>query len=554
MSKKLPSSKDVVSRNLKAGQLPFRQVDTGNTYGFNNTLIQAAVQTTDRQTVTLVDYDIHRTVSVIGRRTLLSLARTMFWRIPALQAAILEQANLAANPFTPRYAGKNKAWGEIAALWLNDWHKVFDLAGWPYDYESYVELLIVTSIVDGEIFTLLTEDASGNPRIQIIPSHRVGSRYQTGGSAKVNYTGNQLWIDDILVDGNLPWTYSTPLQWEAPIIDGVIVDGQTRPIAYRVFDDPVVSSKYTDIGARSIFPTFIPMFPGQLRGISLLASSVFDWQDVKEFRDFEKLAQKTFSTRTIMESNEEGDIDPAKRLVTSSTRKSDNSLLTPATMQVNGGQYTVFKANTGSKLEAFDWNRPAQNAQGFMDTIVRDAFRGTEWDTFFSLDPKHVGGAPMRVVVDKICRVLKKRRRMLAKTTLRVDTYGLAKGALRDGSLPMDNDWYRWTYQGPPDPTADRRYDAQTDQMEYELGWSTLADIEARRNGDWLLKREQRELEVDDLFTRAKKLADKFHISIQEAASQISLMGTATLSRREMETEPTQTQETGKVAPQGNQP
>ena len=296
------------------------------------------------------------------------------------------------------------------------------------------------------------------------------------------------------------------------------------------------------------------MFPGQLRGISLLASSVFDWQDVKEFRDFEKLAQKTFSTRTIMESNEEGDIDPAKRLVTSSTRKSDNSLLTPATMQVNGGQYTVFKANTGSKLEAFDWNRPAQNAQGFMDTIVRDAFRGTEWDTFFSLDPKHVGGAPMRVVVDKICRVLKKRRRMLAKTTLRVDTYGLAKGALRDGSLPMDNDWYRWTYQGPPDPTADRRYDAQTDQMEYELGWSTLADIEARRNGDWLLKREQRELEVDDLFTRAKKLADKFHISIQEAASQISLMGTATLSRREMETEPTQTQETGKVAPQGNQP
>jgi hypothetical protein len=554
MSKRISSSREIVGRNLKAGQLPFRQVDTGNTYGFNNTLIQAAVQTTDRQTVTLVDYDIHRTVSVIGRRTLLSLARTMFWRIPALQAAILEQANLAANPFTPRYAGKNKAWGETAALWLNDWHKVFDLAGWPYDYESYVELLIVTSIVDGEIFTLLTEDASGNPRIQIIPSHRVGSRYQTGGSAKVSYTGNQLWINDILVDGNLPWTYSTPLQWEAPIIDGVIVDGQTRPIAYRVFDDPVVSSKYTDIGARSIFPTFIPMFPGQLRGISLLASSVFDWQDVKEFRDFEKLAQKTFSSRTIMESNEEGEIDPAKRLVTSATRNPDNSLLTPASMQVNGGQYTVFKANSGSKLEAFDWNRPAQNAQGFMDTIVRDAFRGTEWDTFFSLDPKHVGGAPMRVVVDKICRVLKKRRRMLAKTTLRVDTYGLAKGALRDGSLPMDNDWYRWTYQGPPDPTADRRYDAQTDQMEYELGWSTLADIEARRNGDWLLKREQRELEVDDLFTRAQKLADKFHISIQEAASQISLMGTATLSRREMETEPTQTQETGKVAPQGNQP
>ena len=192
MSKKLPTSKEIVGRNLNAGQLPFRQVDTGNTYGFNNTLIQAAVQTDERKTVTLVDYDIHRTVSVIGRRTLLSLARTMFWRIPALQASILEQANLAANPFTPRYAGRNKVWGEQAHLWLHDWHKVFDLAGWPYDYETYVELLIVAAIVDGDVFTLLTQDASGNPRIQIIPSHRVGSRYQTGGSAKVKYDGNQL--------------------------------------------------------------------------------------------------------------------------------------------------------------------------------------------------------------------------------------------------------------------------------------------------------------------------------------------------------------------------
>jgi len=543
MSKKLPTSKEIVGRSLNAGQLPFRQVDTGNTYGFNNTLIQAAVQTDERKTVTLVDYDIHRTVSVIGRRTLMSLARTMFWRIPALQASILEQANLAANPFTPRYAGKDKAWGERAHLWLHDWHKVFDLAGWPYDYETYVELLIVAAIVDGDVFTLLTQDASGNPRIQIIPSHRVGSRYQTGGSAKVKYDGNQLFIDNILVDGNLPWSYSTPIEWLAPIIDGVIVDGQTKPIAYRVYDDPVVSAKYMDIGARNIFPTFMPVFPGQLRGISLLATSVFDWQDLKEFKDFEKLAQKAFSTRTIVEENETGDLDPAKSLVTSPFRNPDNTIKTPATTQVNGGAYTIFKSQTGSKLTAFDWNRPAQNSQNFMDTVVRDAFRGTEWDSFFSLDPKHVGGAPMRVIVDKICRVLKKRRRMLGKTTLRVDTYGLAKGALRDGSLPMDNDWYRWTYQGPPDPTADRRYDAQTDQMEYELGWSTLADIETRRNGDWMLKREQRELEVRDLFTRAKKIADEFGVSIQEACSQLSLIGQATFTRREQEMEGTQPQE-----------
>lgn len=561
----LPSAIDAANRNIRAGQLPFKQVGPGSTYGYNNTLIQGAVQTADRKTVTLVDYDIHRTVSVIGRRTLLSLARTMFWRIPALQASILEQANLAVSPFTPRYMGKDKAWGNDASQWLTDWHQIFDLAGWPYDYTTYCELLIISSIVDGDMGTVLTEDASGNPRIQIIPSHRIGSRYQTGGSAKVRYDGNTLSIDGIEIDASLPWSYGTSIEWDAPIIDGVIVDNQSRPIAYRVYDDPVSAAKWQDISARNMFLSFIPMFPGQLRGFSLLSTSVFDWQDVKEFKDFEKLAQKVFASKTIVEHNETGDLDPAKALVmgaqytTTPTTNADGSSgpptiakTSPDMVQVDGGAYTIFKANSGSKLEAFDWARPHQNSQDFQEMIVRDAFRGTEWDSFFSLDPKHVGGASMRVVVDRICRVLKKRRRLASKSTLRVDTYGLAKGAMRSGGLSVDPDWYRWSYQGPPDPTSDRRYDAQTDEMEYELGWATMADIEERRNGDWKAKRDQREVEVTDLFERAQRIADKFGISIQEAASQISMIGTMTFTRREQEMEGEQQQENAKPVPMKN--
>jgi len=554
----IPSAFEAASQRYRAGAEPFQQTASGSTYGFNNTLIRAATQNQDRKAVTLVDYDLHRTISVIGRRTLLSLARTMFWRVPALQASIWEQANLACSPFTPRYAGKQKAWGEDAASWLNDWHKIFDLGGWPYDYDSYVELLIVAMIVDGELFTLLTEDASGNPRIQIIPSHRVGSRYQTGGSAVVQYEGSSLFIDGLLIDDNLPYTFAKPIEWTAPMIDGVIVDGMAKPIAYRVYDDPIVAATYRDISARDIFPSFIPQFPGQLRGISLLASSVFDWQDSYESKDFEKLAQKIFNSRTIVEHNETGDIDPVKQLLSpagfttapvldaSGNAVPNTNAITKTSadiVQLDGGAYTLFKAKENCKLEAFDWTRPNSDVQAFQAMVVRDAFRGTEWDSFFSLDPAHVGGAPMRIIVDKICRVLKKRRRLVAKSTLRVDTYGMAKGGMRSGGLSVDPDWYRWTYQGPPDPTADRRYDAQTDEMEYTLGWSTKKKICEHRNEEWREVDSQREIEADSKLASAQRLADKYKISIQEALMQLGMAGQLTHTFQEKEQEGPEEQE-----------
>lgn len=520
-----------VSANAAAA--PYKMVDRRASYGWNNTLIESATQTQDRGAIQLVDYDFHRTLSVIGRRTLLSLARAMYWRIPPLQACILEQANLAVSPFTPIYRGRNKAWGEAASEWLEQFHSVMDLAGWPFDYASYNEIMIVNSIVDGDVFTLLTEDASGNPRVQIIPSHRVGSRYQTGGIVVVKYNGRELWIDGKLIDDSLPWEVKTAREWEAPIIDGVILDDLGRPLAYRVYVDPVVSSEYEDISARNLFPAFLPVIPGQVRNVSLLASSVFDWQDVREFRRFEMLAQKVFSSKTIVEQNETGDVDTSKAVISQSAQfdPTTGNKTTPDFMQLAGGAYHYFKAGSGSKLEAFDWgNRPGRDAQAFQESTVRDAFKGTEWDVFFSLDPKHVGGAALRVITDRVNRVVKKRRRLAGKNILRVDCYALAK-AMKNGELPMDADWYKWGYQGPPDVTADRRYDAQTDQMEYQMGWSTMEDIESRRNGDWRIKRQQKQMEVEDLYARAAAIVKQHPgLTIQEVAAQLSLMGTSSLS------------------------
>lgn len=525
--------------------MPYPIVDNRNasSYGYNNTLIEAATQNHDRMAVNLVDYDIHRTITSIGRRTLLSLGRTMFWRLPQLQAAILEQAHLAVTPFTPRYLGGDADWGKLAFEWLTQWHKVMDIAGWPYDYESYCETLLINHIVDGDPFTLLTEDANGNPRVQMIGSHRVGSRFLTGQTATVKLSGTGLYVDNVLLDDGMP-PAKAEVEWIAPVIDGCVVDNNGAALAYRVYTDPAVSQRYQDYSARSIFPAFLPIVPGQLRGFSMLASSVFDWQDIREYRRFELIAQKAFASRTIVETNEDGEANGGQPLPAPAQFDSTGKMTALAREQLDGGTITYLKAASGSKLEAFDYSRPSKDAQSFQETSIRDAMRGTEWDKFFSLDPQAVGGAPMRVIVDKINRVLRKRRRLVGKNILRADIYALSR-AIANGELPFAPDWYKWTHQGPPDVTADRRYDSQTDELEYNRGWATLEDIEKRRNGDWLAKREQREIEVKDKLTRAKRLADEFGISIQEAMQEISETGTSTLTRREVENDQEEPQEAG---------
>ena len=382
--------------DMQASAAPYRMVDRRSAYGFNNTLIEAATQNQDRGSIPLVDYDFHRTISVIGRRVLMSLGRTMFWRIPALQASILEQANLAVCPFTRRYMGRNAAWGEQAKAYLDALDDQIDLAGWPYDGQSMNESLVTSPIVDGDLGIVMTEDDSANARVQLLGSHRIGSRYQTGGVAKVRLTGRQMWIDDKLVDDGLQKDFTPAVEWEAQILDGCIVDDARRTMAYRVYADPAVSGEFQDISARNMFLAFLPVVPDQCRGISILASSIFDWQDVRETRRFEMLAQKAFSTRAIIEYNEVGQATGAtKRLVsragyaTTEAAAADNAETTIKTTQkqgltteqLDGGAYTYFKSNSGSKLEAFNsGDRPGRNTQDFMNMTIRDAMRGTEWD------------------------------------------------------------------------------------------------------------------------------------------------------------------------------
>jgi hypothetical protein len=416
----------------------------------------------------------------------MTVGRWLFWNFPALRGAILEQATLAVGSFLPQYAGANKAWGEKAEQWLTEWHRVMDVAGWPYDYQAYLQNLIVAPMVDGDTGTLLTETPEGYPQIQVIPSHRIDCNQDVvaGGA----YAGQ-------------------------PIVDGCIVGVLGNTTAYRLKE----GEGWRDVPTASMFLTFTPSQTGQVRGVSDLASSAFDWQDTAEIRRFEMLAQKAFSSQTIIETNETGDADDVAQVISGQpTFNTDGTARAPAVQTMDGGTYRYLKAGSGSKLEAFDWNRPNQNAQAFMETIVRDAFRGAEMDALFSLDPKNVGGGPMRIIVERVNATLNKRRKQVEKACRRVDGFAIAK-AIKLGLLEPDVDWWKWEYQGPGDVTADRKYDSDVDLQEIQAGIATRKKSIARRGGYIEEVDAQRESEVDSDLERAKRLSAKHGITIMEA-------------------------------------
>lgn len=425
----------MAAKSLDIAPKPYRITDRRSSSGYVSRvdhLFAATQRNGERKYRPPADKDTHSNVTNYGRRTLMTLGRVIFGNLPTVAGAIVEQAALSAEVFIPQYYGADRAWGDEAESWLLEWNKICDVAGPPYDFDSYLELIRIANVRDGDMGTLLTETPDGYPQIQCIPGHLIGPRSETMAETG-EFRGR-------------------------PINDGVILSPQRRALAYRVYES---DEAYQDVPAQNMFLSFMPEWSDQVRGFSKLACAIMDLQAFRDSRDNELLAQIACSANALIEENETGQLDPAKASVFGAARTFDasNQLATPTMQTLEGGQYRYFKAGSGAKLQAFHYDRPGSNVMQYQENVVRDAFRGFDWDYYFSVDPSKVGGASLRIIVDKINRALCRIRRMQKKAAVRVHGYALAK-AMKLGLLPWNDDWWKWTYQTAAKLTADAKYDS----------------------------------------------------------------------------------------------
>lgn len=419
---------------------------------------QAAIGSQQRRARTGFDRDSADLYSGTDRLLLMSMGRWLYANNSLVAGSVDDQAAIISGELTPQFAGEDTAWGALAEQWLEDHDRLCDVRGDLYPMQTLQRLWMLHIIRDGDVGVIFTEGAGGYPLLQTIPSHRI----------RDNGAGT--------VGANSPWEGYR-------IVDGVIVNDVGRPLAYRVYDDN--RSTYQDISAVDMKVRFLPRYADQVRGFSALGCAMVDFQDVDEVRRFELIAQKLAASIVLAETNETGLApDTAENLLgEDSTETNADANIALHTMQ--GGEIRYFRSGTGGKLDALKADRPTPAQQQFADSIIRQAMAGMGWSTDYFLDPSKVGGASMRVVVERINRhVGMMRSQCLFPLARTVDAWRLAK-AIKEGMLPPSDDWFRWRYQGAANITADAKYSADVSQMRVELGLSSPQDESASIGKDW---------------------------------------------------------------------
>lgn len=474
---------------------PFKIVDQfGRTLGSSNLLYDAATPGRERPAPPRVDRDSRQNLSQYGYRQLLAAGRYVYANCPALKSAIDTQAELAiGNGFLPQYYGRNKKWGRNAEELLNEWHKIMDVRGGVYDWQTNLKLWLKSIKRDGDVGIMPTQSASGYPLVQTIPGHRIGAWGQT---------------ELVVADG--PYK-------GMDIRNGVISDPYNRAMALRVYDSyftswrDISSATVTNAAGEITRSTDIrlwyrPDWADQGRGISRVASGAPDWGDRKQVQEFIKMALKKEASFAVVEYNESGTVDASEEFILSSP-SSENYRAALYQEKTEGGLTKIYKAGSGSKVEFPAGERPSERSEAFWAKVTRDAFRAINFPIEF-YDSADKGGAALRLIMELAQPEIEADQALAQKIATWIDGWRLAK-AIQSGELPEDPDWYKVAHTPPAEITADKGYSAKIDQEDYKIGFTSYKDVCARRGKWWRDERDQEELEVDDLTERAERLCAK---------------------------------------------
>ena len=488
---------------------PYKFIDrrgsnTGPNY-FGSTMqgfVDAAKISVQREQFQNANRDARALVGEEDRRRLLTVGRHLYQRDEVVMGVLDQMSSLATKIVTPQFDGEDTEWGATAEAWLYENDKWIDVRGWPYTMSDQDRLIALQIIRDGDIAEIITEDENGDPKTQLVPAHRIGTRTYSYG-------------DELVKTG--------PFAGRR-IIDGVIVGDSLETLGYRVLGDTV--DQDVDFSINDMRLHFHPKYSDQVRGISWLGASAIGIQDTHESRRLELIAQKNFASTTVLEHNETGMADPGiSNIITpGSEATAINAAAAPIFGQaIEGGTTRYFRAGSNSKWEIPVGDRPTMNQREFSADVIRKAIHAMGWSVDFFLDATRIGGASMRVVVDNINATLDTLRSITVRRRKWIDAWRIAK-AINNKRIPHNDEWWKWEYQFASRITADRKYDSETTINEMVSGVGTQADATAARGLWWQDVNRQKERELRDKLTRAKDVAADFGITMQEAMVHLGLL------------------------------
>jgi len=364
-------------------------------------------------------------------------------------------------------ATTNDAWNERALPYWEAWQPYADLSSRQH-WNTLQGLIARSWFVDGEVFILLTYGETGNPRVQLIESHRCKS----------------------------PTTYDVA---NTLIHDGVEVNTNGRPVAYWFEADDWKSSttaptsRPVRVPAEQVVHVFEPSRPGQLRGLPFCYPVINVLHDLDDLENFEMQAAKVnASTTTIVktEAGEVSDEDLARGTVTGS----DGTDRTAYYRDVFGGTERVLKH--GDDAQQFPGERPSERTAAYWDYLLNKFAVGIGIPKELLL-PSSMQGTSQRAMLDVAAAWFRVRCSVLADHCGRIYEHVIAYGIERDGQLRgAPGDWRAFDFVPPKGPDVDVGRNTDAAIKEFKAGMTTLQDLYGQKGQRWQRAIRQRASEI----------------------------------------------------------
>jgi len=318
--------------------------------------------------------------------------------------------------------------------------------------------------IDGEYFVHKTRDAQGEPRIQLIESHRVGDEF---GSTET--------------------------------VDGVGIDAFGAPVFYRVLLD---GGKARDLPAAAVLHLVEPEWAGGVRGHPSFQHSINHILDEIELLALEKHAVKDNADVARVLRTARGEIDDNGDFVIS-PGGTGAAPTDPADLQrIVGGKLVALKPD--ESLESFQSNRPSPTFTGFLEHLRRDSALGMI-PFEFAADSSRIGGAGVRLVVAKADRRFSFRQMILERRLIRPVWAYVIGDAIERGLLPAAAGWWRIATVPPKRVTVDAGREAQQNRADVEMGLKTVSDHYAELGADFGEEIERRAADARLILETAAK-------------------------------------------------
>ncbi|MFN9819069.1 MAG: phage portal protein [Akkermansiaceae bacterium] len=333
-----------------------------------------------------------------------------------------------------------------------------------FSFEECQALVCRGMDIDGEYFIHKTRDAQGEPRIQLLESHRIGDLF---GSKDT--------------------------------VDGVGLDPFGAPLFYRVIED---SGKTRDMPAESILHIHEPEWAGGVRSHPTIQHSINHVLDEMELLALEKHAVKDNADVSRILKTARGEIDDNGDFVVGGAAGNGEASDPVSLQKIVGGKLVALKPD--ESLDSFQSNRPSPTFTGFLEHLRRDSALGMI-PFEFAADSSKIGGAGVRLIVAKADRRFSFRQMILERRLIRpVWTYVIGD-AISRGLLPAIEGWWKICTVPPKRVTVDAGREAQQNRADVEMGLKTLSDHFQELGADFGEEIERRASDAKLILETAEK-------------------------------------------------